>query len=511
MAAYNYQKVETQADVRVVLPVKQTGSPSDQSYFTTNKTNIHWSAIQGIHDNDIVFTTRERASDGILNALNGVPLPKVAETVIKQISANNLALTNGHLSHLPESFDLIKEFEKDVSKRNEVIREVIMRYLRPIGVVVGDGISRRVPASNSIINTVRAQQSLTIYIAGVITTNVMTTQSLQIGQRVEAVVPVETEWANDKSWAANDVDHPFGRICFFFRPINPMLPQKRMGDACYYYNTFNNSLWHQVFAKDIVAKYAPPEVSIGAMFSKLVSSISMLSIQKAVSSGMFKLFRPTSNPIMYAGRHVNRKRDIKYGNENQYTADAQNGSMRPEKFTTSVLPRAFNFSDLFHNLPMGSDLFVNSLNVFAILGNAIDISMASNMNSRGSDLFADRQTSFPKLGKMCAMNFFRDVQMSLLGHSEMVVKHEHLSILHRLGTRRNNNVLENAAYMPTSNSREVMLNQDRGLAQVGNVYYEALPEFLEWIWQFLVQLGAGYGLVVTRDPINGECEVYGRT
>lgn len=239
-----------------------------KSYFYNEITgSASTSEIFSMKQNNLVFSVRNQNRDQ-------VPLVR--------------AVLNG-LEYRPEILSLINKIEDDSIRldrdsKDKMIQEILMARIHPLGSIKGDGFTKTDDGTSDI-----SHDMFTIESAGTIQVRIRN-KALPIGAECEFKVPLRHEWKTSDEWSKDD-----GKLTLYVDPIEKQTEFEKLSQIFYRYNPYENVEMSAMIDNIIKAskKHLPASLKMVYAFNKLIKTISILSRQSAIASGVVKI-RTTS-------------------------------------------------------------------------------------------------------------------------------------------------------------------------------------------------------------------------
>jgi len=248
--------------------IARARSNMSKSYFYNEITgSASTSEIFSMKQNNLVFSVRNQHRDQ-------VPLVR--------------AVLNG-LEYRPEIISLINKIDDDSIRldrdsKDKMIQEILMARIHPLGSIKGDGFTTSDDGTTEI-----SHDMFTIESAGTIQVKIRN-KPLPIGAECEFKVPLRHEWKTSDEWTKDD-----GKLTLYVDPIEKQTEFEKLSQIFYRYNPYENVELSAMIENIIKAskKHLPASLKLVYAFNKLVKTISILSRQSAIASGVVKI-RTTS-------------------------------------------------------------------------------------------------------------------------------------------------------------------------------------------------------------------------
>lgn len=238
-----------------------------KSYFYNEVTGTVSAETFSMKQNNLVFSVRNQHRDQI-------PLVR--------------SVLNG-LDYKPEIISLINKIEDesirlDQDSKDRMIQEILMARIHPLGSIKGDGFTKRDDGTTDI-----SHDMFTIESTGTIQVRIRN-KPLPIGAECEFKVPLRHQWKSSDEWMKDD-----GKLTLYVDPIEKQTEFEKLSQIFYRYNPYENVEMTAMIEKIITAskKHLPASLKMVYAFNKLVKTISILSRQSAIASGVVKI-RTTS-------------------------------------------------------------------------------------------------------------------------------------------------------------------------------------------------------------------------
>lgn len=236
-----------------------------RSYFYhSGAGSLSTASLFSMKQNNIVFSLKTSKSD------SHVPLVRAA--------------LNG-LDYKPEILHLIEKINDDSipfdrKTKDKMIQEILMTPINVLGSIKGDGFMKKDDGSTDISHDI-----FTIESAGTIQVRIRN-KPLHIGAECEFKVPLKHEWESGEEWSKDE-----GKLSLYVDPIEKQTEFEKISQLFYQYNPYENQEMTAMIENLMVRdkKHLPSGLKMVYAFCKLMKAISLLSRQKAISSGVVKI------------------------------------------------------------------------------------------------------------------------------------------------------------------------------------------------------------------------------
>ncbi len=228
-------------------------------------------SVFNLSANEICFTRKDDnkkllTTPKIRTTLNGLRLPASDLRVMRTIEED-------------------MRFPQD--SKDKLLRSVIMSNIVPLGFLTGqDGAVAPQNAGTRDIT----QKSIAIDVGGTANFKVQV-GDLALGVETEVAPPLEHEWKNDPTFY--DDPDTYGRLTLYMRECVRQPLDDKLFEMLAEFNLYNNmenyDIVHDLMKDVHLANAVPPQLRLVYWFTRLVKIIQLLTLQKAISSGIGRM------------------------------------------------------------------------------------------------------------------------------------------------------------------------------------------------------------------------------